>query len=78
MAEVQAHLTQEDWDRLDREVFAPEYSPRDVPRVLGWVVSGLTDAEAMRMPGAKPILLPIARLLAWQFDRSDARTFGRR
>ncbi len=78
MAEVQAHLTQEDWDRLDREVFAPEYSLGDVPRVLGWVVSGLTDAEAMRMPGARPILLPIARALAWRFDRSDARTFGRR
>jgi Hemerythrin HHE cation binding domain len=78
MAEVQAHLTQEDWDRLDREVFAPEYGLRDVPAVVGWVVSGLTRDEALRMPGAKPILLPIARLLAWRFDRSDARTFGRR
>jgi hypothetical protein len=76
MAEVQAHLTQEDWERLDREVFAPEYRPRDLPAVLGWVVSGLTRDEAMRMPGAKLALLPLARLLAWRFDRADARTFG--
>jgi hemerythrin-like domain-containing protein len=78
MTEVQKHLTPEDWDRLDREVFAPEYSPREVPAVIGWVVSGLTRDEMMRMPGAKAVLVPFARFLAWRFDRADARTFGPR
>jgi hypothetical protein len=78
MAEVQKHLSQQDWDRLDEEVFAPEYSPREVPAVLGWVVSGLTRDQMLRMPGARPVLVPLARLLARRFDRAEARTFGPR
>ena len=78
MVEVQKHLNPEDWDRLDREVFAPEYSPREVPAVIGWVVSGLTRDEMMRMPGAKAALVPFARFLAWRFDHAEARTFGPR
>jgi hypothetical protein len=72
---VQQHLTHEDWLRLDREVFAKEYRPRDVPAALGWIVSGLTREQMMRVPGAKPVLVPIARFFAWRFDRGDARTF---
>ena len=75
---VQAHLAQEDWDRLDREVFAKDYRPREVPAVLGWVVSGLTRDEMLRMPGATPALVPVARFFAWRFDRAEARTFGAR
>jgi hypothetical protein len=78
MALVQAHLTEEDWLALDREVFAKEYRPRDLPGVLGWVVSGLTREEMMRMPGATAVLAPLARFFAWRFDRADARTFGAR
>jgi Hemerythrin HHE cation binding domain len=78
MAEVQKHLLPEDWDRLDREVFSPEYSAREVPAVLGWLASGLTRDEMMRMPGAKAVLVPVARLLAWRFGRAEARTFGPR
>jgi hypothetical protein len=75
---VQAHLTAEDWHRLDTEVFAKEYRPRDIPAVMGWVVSGLSRDQALRLPGATPALLPFARLCAWWFDRSDARIFGAR
>jgi hemerythrin-like domain-containing protein len=78
MALVQAHLTQADWERLDREVFAPEYRLRDVPAVLGWILSGLPPEAARRIPGANPALLGAGRLLAWRFDRAEARTFGRR
>ncbi|SNS92137.1 Hemerythrin HHE cation binding domain-containing protein [Geodermatophilus saharensis] len=78
MAEVQRYLTQEDWHRLDVEVFAAEYGPRDMPGVMGWVASGLTREELLRMPTATPALVPIARFFAWRFDRSDARTFGPR
>jgi Hemerythrin HHE cation binding domain len=76
MAEVQAHLTPEDWDRLDREVFSKEYRPHEIPATLGWIVSGLTDEQALRMPGASPSLLWIARLLARRFQRREARVFG--
>jgi hypothetical protein len=76
MAEVQAHLTPADWDRLDREVFAKEYRPRDIPAVLGWVVSGLTDEQALRLPGASAAFLRVGRFLARRFDRREARTFG--
>src|SRR5437588_494252 len=60
MAQLQRHLTQEDWERLDREVFAEDYRPREVPAVLGWLVSGLTDEQALRMPGANRVLLVLA------------------
>src|SRR3954454_20818406 len=40
MALVQQHLTQADWDRLDEEVFSKDYRPREVPAVLGWLMSG--------------------------------------
>ena len=78
MALVQAHLTQEDWDRLDKEVFAKEYSARDVPAVLGWVMSGLSPEAARRLPGANPVLLAVGRFFARRFDRNEARTFGAR
>lgn len=78
MTLVQAHLTPEDWHRLDTEVFAKEYQASDLPAVLGWLVSGLSREEALRIPGARPALLPFARLCAWLFDRREARTFGGR
>jgi hemerythrin-like domain-containing protein len=76
MAQVQRHLTQEDWDRLDREVFSKDYRTREVPAVLGWIVSGLTDEQALRMPGANRALLVFGRLTARRFDRREARVFG--
>ena len=78
MTLVQAHLTPEDWHRLDTEVFAKEYRPSDLPAVLGWVASGLTRDEAMRMPGATPAMWQLARFFVWRFDRAEARTFGAR
>lgn len=76
MALVQQHLTQEDWERLDREVFAKDYRPREVPAVLGWVVSGLSPDQARRIPGANAPFLAFGRLMARRFDRQEARTFG--
>jgi hemerythrin-like domain-containing protein len=76
MALVQRHLTQEDWVRLDREVFAKDYALREVPAVAGWVASGLPDEALRRMPGAGPVLLAVARLMARRFDRREARVFG--
>ena len=62
----------------DREVFAKEYRPSDLPAALGWVASGLTRDEAMRMPGATPAMWQLARFFVWRFDRAEARTFGAR
>jgi hemerythrin-like domain-containing protein len=78
MALVQRHLTQEDWDRLDREVFAKDYTPREVPAVLGWVMSGLAPEHARRLPGAGPLLLAFGRWMARRFDRREAQVFGPR
>ena len=76
MALVQAHLTPEDWDRLDKEVFAKDYTPREIPAVAGWVASGLPVETLRRMPGANPVLVAVARLMARRFDRREARIFG--
>ena len=76
MALVQAHLTQEDWDRLDREVFQKDYTPREVPAALGWVMSGLAPEHAGRLPGANPLFLAFGRWMARRFDRREARVFG--
>ncbi|RBY84232.1 hemerythrin domain-containing protein [Blastococcus sp. TF02A-26] len=77
MALVQRYLTQEDWDRLDREVFAADYTPREVPATLGWVANGLTDEQVRRLPGANPVLLAVARFMARRAARRDALVFGR-
>ena len=78
MALVQQHLTQQDWDRLDEEVFSKDYRPREVPAVLGWLMSGLDPEAALRIPGATRVLLPFGWLMARLFDRREARIFGGR
>lgn len=78
MALVQQHLTPADWERLDREVFAKDYRPREVPAVLGWVLSGLSPEQARHLPGANAPFLAFGRLMARLFDARDARTFGGR
>jgi hemerythrin-like domain-containing protein len=77
MALVQAHLTQADRDRLDREVFAKDYAAKQVPAVLGWVVSGLPEEGLRRMPGGGNALFrAFGRWMARRFERREARTFG--
>jgi deazaflavin-dependent oxidoreductase (nitroreductase family) len=76
MTLVQQHLTAEDWDRLDREVFAKDYSAREVPAVIGWIASGCPNEALGRMPGANRALVRLARLLARRFDRRDTALFG--
>src|SRR3954464_2532255 len=39
MTLVQQHLTHEDWERLDKEVFKEDYSPREMATAGGWEVS---------------------------------------
>ena len=78
MALVQQHLTQQDWDRLDEEVFSKDYRPREVPAVLGWLMSGQDPEAALRIPGATRVLLPFGWLMARLFDRREARIFGGR
>jgi hemerythrin-like domain-containing protein len=75
MALVQQHLTQADWDRLDEEVFAKDYLPREIPAVIGWLMSGLAPEAARRIPGANAVLLPFGRLMARLFERREARVF---
>lgn len=77
MALVQEHLTQADWERLDREVFSKDYATKEVPAVLGWVVSGLPDEGLRRMPGGSNVVFrAFGRWMARRFDRREARIFG--
>ena len=76
MTQVQRYLTPEDWAWLDREVFAKEYSQREVPAVAGWIADGLTVEEMRRMPGVNAPLILLARLMGRRFARRDARLFG--
>lgn len=75
MALVQAHLSPADWERVDREHFASAYGLREVPAVLGWVLDGLPDDVARRLPGAGPVLLHAGRVFARRFARAESRTF---
>ncbi|MFF5225359.1 nitroreductase/quinone reductase family protein [Dactylosporangium sp. NPDC000521] len=74
MALVQAHLTQHDWERLDKEHFAPQYGARDVPAVLAWVMHGLPPHAVRRIPGG-PVLRAVGGLLVRRFARAERRTF---
>jgi hemerythrin-like domain-containing protein len=76
MALVQAHLAPEDWDRLDREVFAAEYGPRDIPKVLAWVMHGLPDDVVRRLPTMNAPMRLFGKLLAGPFARAERRTFA--
>jgi hemerythrin-like domain-containing protein len=76
MTLVQRHLTNEDWLRLDEEVFKKDYSPREIPAVAGWVASGLPTEAVRRMPGASELLVTLARFMGRRFARRDARIFG--
>lgn len=73
---VQQYMTPEDWDRLHREVFSKDYTLREVPAALGWVVSGLSPEHQRRLPDANPLFLAFGRWMARRFDREEARTFG--
>jgi hypothetical protein len=53
MAEVQQHLSQADWDRLD-EVFAQDYGAREVPAMLGWVLGAVAAGRERAAPGLRP------------------------
>jgi deazaflavin-dependent oxidoreductase (nitroreductase family) len=75
LALVQTHLTPTDWERLDREFFAAEYGSRDLVPVLGWVLDGLADDAAERVPGLTPALLRIGGVCARRFARREVRTF---
>ncbi|WP_171074606.1 hemerythrin domain-containing protein [Nonomuraea basaltis] len=74
MALVQGHLTQHDWARLDKEHFGAQYSPRDIPSVLGWILHGLPPHAVRLLPGG-PVLRAAGKLLARRFARAERRTF---
>jgi hemerythrin-like domain-containing protein len=76
MTLVQRHLTPEDWTRLDEEVFSKDYTPREIPAVIGWLSCGCPNEALGRMPGANAVFVLLARVLARRFGRRDARIFG--
>ena len=76
MTLVQQHLTNEDWLRLDEEVFKKDYTPREIPAVAGWVASGLPVEAVRRMPGAGALLVKLAMFMGRRAERRDARIFG--
>jgi hypothetical protein len=76
MTLVQRHLTQDDWTRLDDEVFSKDYTPREIPAFIGWVSSGCPTEALGRMPGANAALVLVARVMGRRFGRRDARILG--
>ena len=78
MQQVQAHLTQADWEWLDREHFAAQYRPRDVVPTLGWVMAGLPPQAEAHLPGVNRPMLVVGHALGRLRTRSDARTFAGR
>ncbi|WP_336030241.1 hemerythrin domain-containing protein [Geodermatophilus sp. FMUSA9-8] len=76
MEQVQRHLTPEDWERLEREVFSKEYRPHEMLGALGWTVSAIPDDVVGRLPVPHPAMLAVARFLGRRAARADARAFG--
>ena len=57
-------------------MFAKDYAFWEVPAFLGWVTSGLAPDATRRIPGANPVSIAFAALMARRFDRREARIFG--
>ena len=80
LALVQAHLTPADWQRAEEEHFKPAYRPRDLLRVVPWVLHGLAEAQLREIVAEHPELRPMAAvwrlLLRRGFERRERRAFA--
>src|SRR3712207_6890311 len=52
MAVLQRHLTDADWQRVEREHFRPAYSPREVLAIVPWTMAGLPRDVQRRLLAA--------------------------
>lgn len=76
MALVQAHLTQADWERVEKEHFQAAYGPGDIPFVVAWTLKGLPPAglRAARALGGLPIRI-LALVTGPAFRRRERAAF---
>ena len=75
---LQQHLTAEDWHRLDEEHFKKAYGPRDVLRLVPWVMHRLPAEGVTRMaaaPGGSVLRVVWTLLLRPGFERRERRAF---
>lgn len=76
MALVQAHLTEADWKRVEKEHFQAAYGPKDLPFVVAWTLKGLGPAglRRVRAMGGLPIRI-VAFFAVPGFRRRERRAF---
>jgi len=75
---VQAHLTQERWDRMEQEHFAGKQSPRELLDIVGWVLHDLPEEGVQRMrsaPRGTVLLVVWKGFLRGRFARRERRAF---
>ena len=79
LALVQQYLTQQDWDRIERDHFAAGYSIRESFHAVCWVLHGLPERARQVLfaqPGVGVFRLPWRLILRPRFERAERRAFG--
>jgi hypothetical protein len=75
---VQAHLSQADWDRMDKEHFQAEHTFADLLRLAPWVLHGLPTTAVERLKATRDgrVLVALWKLLLRRrFERRERVAF---
>lgn len=76
MAVLQRHLTEADWERVERDHFRPAYSLREILTIVPWSQTGLPDDVRRRtLAAGGPAIKLIWLLSRGSFGRLDAAAF---
>ncbi|TCC34882.1 hemerythrin domain-containing protein [Kribbella sindirgiensis] len=78
MALVQRHLQHADWVAVEKRHFKTAYAPKEMPFMIAWVLSGLTDRDRERVRyafGGRPIDLVWRLFLRRGFERKESAAF---
>ncbi len=77
MALVQRHLTEADWQRVEKEHFQSAYGPKDLPFVVAWALKGLSPVARRRATAAGGLpVRALAALVGPGFRRREKAAFG--
>jgi hemerythrin-like domain-containing protein len=78
MTLVQRHLQHADWVDVEKRHFKTAYAPKEIPFMIAWTLSGLTDRDRRRVHhafGGKPVEWVWRMFLRHGFDRKESAAF---
>lgn len=74
---VQKHMSQADWDFVDKEYFQKGLTPGEIIALVPWALHGLPEVVRRRVLAALPAAFRVTwRLTHTSFERGEQRTFG--